>query len=1244
MGCRIRQVSVDSKQEITNPLRTLKKTTSVRYMLLSIVAMAALTTAKAQSAVYAEDFNGQSNTFGVAVTDPAVGKAAVFDCGLAGFRQVLTVCKATAEGTIATVSGQPVATGTNGAVTVEWDAFHGYLGNARNTTVTLLNSDGKELVSYVYTSNNCQVTAVNIGGNAAAGFQPFNCQSQIANGGGNGFGGNGKPYVATAGYNPHITVTLTANGQLGIAFTVKGTTTTLKGSVGNIKKDVATMRITSTVDNADRCYAIDNIKVNTYVMPQVQDDANAILCATIIGAESMTFGANTSTAYKNPLSLLIIGTDGSTISEQAASQTAGDFSVTWDIEGFKTENDTEGQYCDSYGSFSVNGKGKVNTTFDLRDVPMNFYGRMTATILYNGVTTTATKHVVALGNRQRKATQVLPLAGYPSAFSSYPAALDGYNIMKSSTVTGSDIITGGWCAAGNDDHTAVLTTEGDTRFVRLTAINGNKRHLLSHETEPVAGQLLFDTRLRFANAGAIVTFAGGSPFSDAADYDCPVMLSYDGNSMTLNGSALADGDVPATVSTGNWYRLVLSADKSSNTCFALLYTADGQKIGETGILPWTTAGSPTLLSVGLDNASTGTVDLAACEAFTPTVDIESYKLTTDKDSLSIPNGDTARLSAVINDVNGYPMTGKATWSVQEEDMRQSVIITPDETDSHQATISLSSTADAGTATIQVNIGGVVATLPLTLTTTKETIKFVKSTTNITIPFDETKVLEAAFEAQVIDGDGATIDRSVVLTAYASDGITAYANNEGISFNASTGILSVSATAEPTTLIIRATSQNSDGEELTRSVKVNIHGMKFDFGYDSDASTAEGYTAVTATTVYNAANGYGIVKGTATPGGTENSVSADADYLCGDMEFDIKVQSGAFYNVTITYQGVLTTGYINSDLAGYELGTHTTMATTTYTIPATTEKIDLRVAAGDNGIEPRIASIVVTKQAPRQKRAKRVVHHIGDSTSANSGSWAYRLSKSAATYPELFALCDFQNNGAGGRNLSTYYTQGKLAAVLLDIYPDDIVMLGNNGTNGMGQSFEADVNYYLNAAERLGAKIILNSYTPHGAVSNYANGYNSTTHTFDSYRRDSYETVIRNVAQMRAKYDNAYIGFVEIGKNADAIFNAYTADWAALGYANANAAAQAIISCFTDHNHYSNGTLACDLMLNGYSGCSAPGIVSQLVQLLTDDISAIDQQPVKAISNHTVYTLTGQMVDKPSTPGIYIIDGRKVAVR
>ncbi|MBQ9356359.1 MAG: hypothetical protein IJT98_03610 [Prevotella sp.] len=1229
-------------------MKTKQLTVRNLLMALAVLLGSVAVEAQAQTTVLTEDFSGATNIFGVTGTEAAANSAFVYNTNLSGFGPVLAVCNTTAIGTIAGTDGQPVA--ADGVdVTAEWDAFHGYLSGGKNNVVSLLNSDGETLVSYAYNSGNCTLTEVYIGGSKVESFAAFNFQSRNGSNGANGFGGNGRPYVATAGNNPHISITMTPSGSITIDFTRQGATTTVLGTVGSMKKDVAQLTVYSPIGNTDRCYAIDNITVTTATTQEDPDAIPSIISATITGEEKMTFGPDPDTAFENLYTVVITGSNGTTINEQTLHSGVNDFKVVWDIDGFQTANDTEGQYCDSYGSFSVNGEGKAATVFMLRNVPMNFFGRMTATITYNGTTTVAQKYVVAQGDLTHADTQVLPLAGYPADFSTYPTALDGYTLMKETYGNGSDLIVGGWCVAGSDGATATLShgTDG-TGFVRLNAPTANKSHVLTQKIASPAQQVIFTSKLRFNNAGGVVTLTGGYPFWSSSKYTCPVSLNFNGTAITLNGTKLTSGDNDAQFATGQWYLVTVSADKTTETCYAIVQSTDGELLGKTDILPWAETSTPEYFSVGMGNSNTGSIDMAACQAYIPAV--ASFTLAADKLTLSIPQKEQAVITATVVDENGMPVTGLAIWTVVEDDMKDGITITTDATDSHMATITLTDAATAGTATIQVAIGGVAKTIALTLTTSEESIKFTKSTASIAIPLDENETATASFAAQVIDGEGNALDSSVTLAAFAKDGITAFTNTGGVSFDAATGLLTVTAAAQPMTLVIRATGKNSNNEELTKSVTVNIHGMKFDFGYATDDAIAEGYTVVSASTAYTDVNGYGLVSGTATAGGTQSTSNANADYLSGAIGFNIKVQEGAFYDVEITYQGVLTTGYVNSDLAGYELGTQTSLATATYTIPATTGVIDLRIATTTGVSEARIASIVVTKQAPRQKRSKRRVHHIGDSTSANNGSWAYRLSKSASTYTELFELCDFQNNGAGGRNLSTYYTQGKLAAVLRDIYPEDIVMFGNNGTNGMGSSFEADMNYYLDAAEALGAQIIINSYTPHGAVGNYSGGYDATTHTFNSYRKDAYETVVRKVAAERAQNDDNYIGFVEIGMNADAIFNAYVADYAANGYASADAAAQAIISCFTDHNHYSNGTLACDLMLGGYPTCEAKGIVDQLVDLLGDTTTGIGRQPSVQPVSAGIYDMQGRKVaDNISStaslqPGLYIVAGRKVVIK
>ena len=58
--------------------------------------------------------------------------------------------------------------------------------------------------------------------------------------------------------------------------------------------------------------------------------------------------------------------------------------------------------------------------------------------------------------------------------------------------------------------------------------------------------------------------------------------------------------------------------------------------------------------------------------------------------------------------------------------------------------------------------------------------------------------------------------------------------------------------------------------------------------------------------------------------------------------------------------------------------------------------------------------------------------------------------------------------------------------------------------------EASFNYYIDACEAMGAKIILNSYSPHGAVQEYAKVYDSSTNTFTSYRQDDYDNIVRKI--------------------------------------------------------------------------------------------------------------------------------------
>lgn len=369
-----------------------------------------------------------------------------------------------------------------------------------------------------------------------------------------------------------------------------------------------------------------------------------------------------------------------------------------------------------------------------------------------------------------------------------------------------------------------------------------------------------------------------------------------------------------------------------------------------------------------------------------------------------------------------------------------------------------------------------------------------------------------------------------------------------------------------------------GKILSRSIKVTVHGLSFDFGSGVDESVTEGYTDINPLTTYTVSRGYGI-EGSAKAEGTPSIDNAESDYLSGDFTFKAKVTKGKHYRVKIAFSGDLVSEYVSEALSGHERTlaaegtTHTGYTVKTeeiteqvYDIPVVDDVMDLKFSGA------RVAYISIEK-VEKTAAEKPNIWSVGDSTIGNSGSYAYNLARDQANYPELTALADYHNNGKGSRNLKTYYTQGWLDNILINIRPGDIVTIGNMGTNPGGMSgtqFKAPLDYYVDACLAMGAKVILTSYTPHGCVEGYEYVYDKTTHTFHGCREDAYDSLGIRVIYEERKDDPDILGFIDIGLNADNAFNEYVADYAKNGYENEDAAAKAIMDCFGDHNHYGNG--------------------------------------------------------------------------
>ncbi len=956
-----------------------------------------------------------------------------------------------------------------------------------------------------------------------------------------------------------------------------------------------------------------------------------IISAEIKGNQIMTFGDSPDIAAENKYTLTLTGQNGTIITADTIDSRIDDFNIEWDIDGFKTVNDTD-KYCDSYGEFAEHTNTATEVLFMLRQCDFNFYGKLNATVTYNGETIEASMYVAATGDKSMADNQILPEAGYPSDFDEYPDSLVGYTTLKD-TYGGNDIMVGGWGMSGSDSGDAVIMKEENNKFLRINCPTSSKSHMFTNSIDTPQKQIIFEQNIRF-NGNGCITLTSKQPYwTDKEGYTTPVTLEFDGTTIKLNGIAIKNNDIDVTVNKGKWYKIVLSADKTTESCFVKVYDLNGQFVGETDSIAWTENSEPTYYSIGFANKQTGTVDFDAYRAYYPAADISTYTLNISQETLSIPNKDTATLSASVKSKEGYNITGAAEWSILEDDM-QDIIITPDVVDSHKATITLGEGASAGEATVQVNIGGYTKTIKLNITDSAESIKFTSSQGSLAIPLDEKSVNTAKYSAAVINGDGMDLNRNVSLGIYDKNNVNKYNLPDGISFDASAGTISVTSAAVPCVFTVRATGESSDGKILSRSVKVTVHGLSFDFGSGADESVTEGYTDINPLTTYTVSRGYGI-EGSAKAEGTPSIDNAESDYLSGDFTFKAKVTKGKHYRVKIAFSGDLVSEYVSEALSGHERTlaaegtTHTGYTVKTeeiteqvYDIPVVDDVMDLKFSGA------RVAYISIEK-VEKTAAEKPNIWSVGDSTIGNSGSYAYNLARDQANYPEFTALADYHNNGKGSRNLKTYYTQGWLDNILINIRPGDIVTIGNMGTNPGGMSgtqFKAPLDYYVDACLAMGAKVILTSYTPHGCVEGYEYVYDKTTHTFHGCREDAYDSLGIRVIYEERKDDPDILGFIDIGLNADNAFNEYVADYAKNGYENEDAAAKAIMDCFGDHNHYGNGgrsQLAGVLMLNGYG--TAPGIVSELVRVLTESTNK------PCVKIEAEYDDNGTLVNLTTTP-------------
>lgn len=871
----------------------------------------------------------------------------------------------------------------------------------------------------------------------------------------------------------------------------------------------------------------------------------------------LVMGTDGDTYADNEISLSITGERGTSIVSNADSRVK-DYKIDWEFEGFRTMNgkftgETGTSYCDSYGEILITEAAQTAVNFRLKNTSANYYGRVTATVTYNGKSIKVSSPLLLLADTSNDSSRILPAAGYCADYSNYDDALVGY------TLTRNDILTGGWSMSGSDSTSIVLSKENNMKYLSAErALTGNSSYIYQNAGN-ITAQTVFAQDVRF---GADVSIEYGTGKDTTAFTSTAFKAAFTNSSITLNGVKVC------AASTDKWYHIEIAADPTSQLCYGKVYDyrADGDyrsetPIGQTDEIAFSDGYTSGMYYRFTLSKNREKFDFNNVTVTAPVIEETSVTITAPETiAMSENESVTAEFNLSAKTVDGNKAIGKAVWKIGDE-FAEGVSI--ESNGDQSAVLTIAPTASAGELPINVTINGYTVTKKIKILGTKDNVTFEQALTGIEIP--EKGSASYKFSACVIDGNAEKVNgRTVTYALYNEDGTDLKA--DGISV--SEGIVTVTSSAAPKKMIVKASSVDSNGNEISKSVKVSVYGKKFVFG----STNADGYTQVSADDVYTENRGYGIVGA-----GFDND-----GYISGNgVGFKVKAEVGNVYSVKVKYEGTIRCEYVNSELTGFER-TVSFLGEDTYNVAVTGDGIMDITLSG----EGKISSIEYSK-VERTANAKPAWWTIGDSTVQQNGSWAYTIASSSTSdlskYPKLAqTISTFHNSGRAGRQHRSYYSEGLFNNVLTNLRPGDVVSISGMGTNDSSSSkdtFKMYNNIYIDAIEDMGGYVILGSYTPSG---NYGmtegKVYDSDNILFKGMRTDAYDMAIREVYTERVSSgDDKVIGFIDIGKLSD---NLMTND-VRIEYNNAAAAGKSVsearaaaelkatemMSWWKDYNHY-----------------------------------------------------------------------------
>ncbi len=928
----------------------------------------------------------------------------------------------------------------------------------------------------------------------------------------------------------------TNTGWIFKGWSTDGSTEYVEGTDYITNEELVAMPIT-TETALTAVYEFDTSYVQSIASVEFVDSTGAIIDPTRVKAS--TYPAEDGAEESRPYQVKVTSNIGLDITE--------DCTFVWDMVGNEAD--------DGYAVMDETVTASVNN-FEVKQGGKSWFGYVKAVANYDPANTddetlnsTGTAQVpFALVAGVKPDSQIFPAAGYPVSMDEHSDALVGYASTSGDYSVGYDPVLNNWCIVGSLATRDLLLVEEDgKKALKFTNLDGNR----GGSGSSCVGTMAFSSQTEQYVVETIVKFGGDGARIGVWDKTPNNASVTDEWSVTYSAGALTVGDATITGMTAtDWYKVVITSDPVNHLYSAYVYDMEGNLVGSAEDA---VGKACTAKFLCVDGGFP--VYINSFKAYIPTVD--SIAVSTDADVVKVPEAgeaaSEAALTAICKTADGIKLTGAVEWSLAQE--YQGVTL---EKGTQTATLKVENGA-AGTVDVIATMGGKSVTKTITLTNSSNVVSFVQSQSSITIPFSNAEAVTATYKADTItpdDADGigdATITYSFLDKTGAVD-LTELPS--GITSSTAEGVLTltVEPNATPAVFYIKAT--NSEG--LSSKVQVNVHGLSYQFG----TTVEEGYTQVTAASLYNETLGYGFESTTGLTDG-ETAVTGTSAY-----KFKATVPNGN-YKVTVN----TTSASMNSEIvdAAVAIGaamTGISKSGSEFSVAVCDGVLDLTFAANSS-----VTSLSIAQDAVKEEREKPAIFAIGDSTTkANmdgARSWG-ECATDGDVKPSEELFSSFFNHGMAGRDSLNYYNQGRVESVLLSICPGDYVTINmginHRETNECGAYPILLDTYYAKAVMDRGGIPVIVTHSPQGPVGSYVSNYNSATGKFTCDRGTG-----AHIGNLRKVAQDNNLNIIELGYWGNEYFSSLTMD-DVTAYNEANGTSHATVlamvqSWYPDHNHY-----------------------------------------------------------------------------